>query len=62
MEKFNLKKVNEVDGKEQNRVEISNMFSASENLDTEVDINIPWETIRHNITISAKEIPGYYEL
>jgi hypothetical protein len=39
MERFNLKKLNDVEGKEQYRVEISNRFSALENLDTEVDIN-----------------------
>jgi hypothetical protein len=33
-----------------------------ENLDTEVDINRAWETIRENIKISAKESLGYYEL
>jgi hypothetical protein len=39
MEKFDLKKLNEVEGKEQHCVEISNRFTALENLDTEVDIN-----------------------
>jgi hypothetical protein len=39
MERFNLKKLNEVEGKEQYRVEISNRFAALENLDAEVDIN-----------------------
>jgi hypothetical protein len=33
-----------------------------DNLDTEVDINRAWETIRENIKISAKESLGYYEL
>jgi hypothetical protein len=33
-----------------------------ENLDTEVDINRAWETIRENIKISTKESLGYYEL
>jgi hypothetical protein len=33
-----------------------------ENLDTEVDVNKAWETIRENIKISAKESLGYYEL
>jgi hypothetical protein len=33
-----------------------------ENLDTEVDINRAWKTIRENIRISAKESLGYYEL
>jgi hypothetical protein len=36
MERFNLKKLNEVDSKEQYRVDISNRFVALENLDTEV--------------------------
>jgi hypothetical protein len=49
MERFNLKILNEVEGKEQYRVEISNRFSALENLDTEVDIKSAWETVRENI-------------
>jgi hypothetical protein len=39
VERFNLKKLNEVEGKELYRVEISNRFATLENLDTEVDIN-----------------------
>jgi hypothetical protein len=31
MERFNLKKLNEVEGKEEYRVEISNRFAAMEN-------------------------------
>jgi hypothetical protein len=46
VERFNLKKLNEVEGKEQYRVEISNRFAALENLDTEVDINRAWGTVR----------------
>jgi hypothetical protein len=45
MERFNLKKLNEVEGKEQYRVEISNRFAALENSDTEVDINTAWELL-----------------
>jgi hypothetical protein len=33
-----------------------------EDLDTEVEINSAWETIRETITISAKEILSYFEL
>jgi hypothetical protein len=55
MERFNLQKLNEVEGKEQYRVEISNRFAALENLDTEVDNNRPWETIKKNTNISFKE-------
>jgi hypothetical protein len=58
MERFNLKKLNEVEGKEQYRVEISNRFTALENLDTAVDVNKAWETIRVNIKTSAKESIG----
>jgi hypothetical protein len=38
MERFNLKKLNEVKGKEQYRVEISNKFPALENSDVEMGI------------------------
>jgi hypothetical protein len=62
MERFNLKKLNDGEGKEQFRVGISNRFAALEDLDTEVEINSAWETISENINISAKESLGYFEL
>jgi hypothetical protein len=62
MERFNLKKLNEVEGKEKYRVEVSNRFAALEDLGAEVEINTIWETIRVNIKISVKESLGYYEL
>jgi hypothetical protein len=62
MERFNLKKLNEVEGKEQLRVEVSNRLAALEDLNAEVEINSGWETIRENIKTSAKESIGYYEL
>jgi hypothetical protein len=49
MERFNLKKLNEIEGKEQYRVEVSNRFAALKDMDTEVEINSAWETIRENI-------------
>jgi hypothetical protein len=39
MERFNLKKLKEVDDTEQYRVEISNSFAALGNSDDEVDFN-----------------------
>jgi hypothetical protein len=36
MERFSLKELNELEGKDRYHVEISNRFAASENLDTEV--------------------------
>jgi hypothetical protein len=62
MERFSVKKLNEVEGKEHVRVEVSNRFAALEDLGTEVEINSAWETIRENIKISAKESLGYVEL
>jgi hypothetical protein len=54
MERFNLKKLNDAAGKEQYRFEISSRFTALENLNTEMDINRGWKTIRENIKISVK--------
>jgi hypothetical protein len=39
IERYNLKKFNEVEGKEQYHVKISNRFAALGNLDVELDIN-----------------------
>jgi hypothetical protein len=52
----------EVDDKEQYRVDVSNTFAASKHLDAEVEINSASETIIENIKISAGESLGYYEL
>jgi hypothetical protein len=51
MERFNLNNSNDVEGKEQFRVQITNRFAALTDLDTEVEINSAWETIRQNIKI-----------
>jgi hypothetical protein len=48
VERFSLKKLNEVEDKEQYHVQISNRFSALENLDMQVDINRAWETVRES--------------
>jgi hypothetical protein len=61
VERFNLKKLNEIEGKEHCCVEVSNRFTALEDLDAEVEINSDWETIRENIKVSAKECLGYFE-
>jgi hypothetical protein len=62
MERFHLKKLNDVEGKEKYRVEISSRFAAIEDLDAEVEIITTWETIRENIKISVKKSLGYYEM
>ncbi|PNF38661.1 hypothetical protein B7P43_G01213 [Cryptotermes secundus] len=61
MERFNLKKLNEVESKEQYCSEISNRFTALENFEAKVDVNKAWGTIKENIKMSAKESLGYYE-
>jgi hypothetical protein len=62
MARLNLKKFNEVESKEQYRVQIPSRFAALENVDTKVVINRALETSRENIKITAKESLGYYEL
>jgi hypothetical protein len=42
MERFNLKKLNDVESKEQFCVEVSNRFAALEDLDADVEINSAW--------------------
>jgi hypothetical protein len=61
-ERFNFKKLNDVEGKEQFHVEVSNRFAALKDLVAEVEINSAWETISENTKISAKESLGYFEL
>jgi hypothetical protein len=61
MERFNLKKLNEGEVKEQYQVTIKNRFSALENLEDNGDINRAWDGIRENINISAKMCIGHCE-
>jgi hypothetical protein len=62
MERFSLKNLNGVEGREKCCSGVSNSFAALEDLDTEVKINSAWETISENIKFSAQESPGYCEL
>jgi hypothetical protein len=62
MLRFNLKRLNEVESTVKYRVEVSNRFGASEDLDAEVEINSAWEMIRENTKIVAKESLGYFDL
>jgi hypothetical protein len=62
MDRFHLKKLNDVEGKEKYCIEVSNRFAALEDTDAEVEIKTVLETIRENIKIPAKERLSYYEL
>jgi hypothetical protein len=46
VEKFNIKRLNEVGGKEQNHAEFSNRFAALENLHAKLHINRACGTVR----------------
>jgi hypothetical protein len=62
LERFDLKKLDEVEVKEKYQVEISNRFATLESLDESFDINSAWESIRENIKTSAKDNLGYNRL
>jgi hypothetical protein len=62
LERFDLKKLNDVEVNEKYQVEISNRFADLESLDESFDINNAWESIRENIKTSAKDNLGYQEL
>jgi hypothetical protein len=61
MDRFNLKKLNEGEVKEQYQLTIKNRFSALENLEDNRDINREWDATRETIKISAKECIGHCE-
>jgi hypothetical protein len=58
MERFNLKKLSEAEGKAKYQAKILNRFTALGSLDDDVDMKRAWESIRGNIKISAKENLG----
>ena len=61
-ERFNLRKLRELEVKKQYQIEITNRFATLENLSDDEDINKAWENINENIKTSAKERLGLQEL
>jgi len=61
-ERFNLRKLNELEVKKKYQTEITKRFAALENLNVDEDVNRAWENIKENITTSAKESLGLHEL
>jgi len=55
MERFNLRKLNELEVRIQYQNEIINRFAALENLSDCEDINRAWDNINKNIKTSAKK-------
>jgi len=62
VERFNLRKLNELEVRKQYQIYISNRFAALENLSDSEDINRALENIKENIKTSAKESPGLHAL
>ena len=54
-QRFNLRKLNEPEVREQYQIEITNRFAALKNLNDNKDMNRTWENIKQNIQTSAKE-------
>ena len=61
-ERFNLRKVNELEVRKQYQIELTNRFAALENLSDDEDINRAWKKIKENIKTSAKQRLGLHEL
>jgi hypothetical protein len=61
-ERFNLRKLNELEVKEKYQIEITHRFAALENLNVDQDVNRAWESIKEDIKTSAKENLGLHEL
>jgi hypothetical protein len=59
LERFDLKKFNDIEVKEKYHVQISKRFSDLESVGESFDINNAWEIIRENIKTSAKDNLGY---
>jgi hypothetical protein len=56
MERFNLKKLNEVEGKEQYQVKYPNRFEGWENLDDDVDIDRSRKLLGRTSTFQPKRV------
>ena len=54
-QRFNLRKLNEPEVREQYQIKITNRFAALENMNDDKDINRTWENIKENIQTSTKE-------
>jgi len=60
-QRFNLKKLNETEVREQYQIEITNRFAALENFNDDEDVDRTWENIKENSQTSVKESLGLHE-
>jgi hypothetical protein len=61
-EKFNLRKLDDLEDRKQYRIEITNRIAALENVSDDEDINRAWKRVKDNIKTSAKESAGLHEM
>ena len=61
-QRFNLRKLNEPEVREQYQIKITNRFAALENANDYEDVNRTWESIKDNIQTSVEESPVVHEL
>ena len=61
-ERFNLRKLKDLEVKKRYQIEITNRFAALGNISDDGDINRAWENIKANINTSAKESLRLHEL
>jgi hypothetical protein len=62
LERFYLKKLDDIEVKERYQVETPSRFAALEILDESFDINNAWEGIKENIKTSAKDNLAYHRV
>ena len=62
VERFNIRRPNELEVRKQDQIKISNRCAAIENLNNSEDINRACENTEENIRMSAKDSLGLYEL
>ena len=60
-QRFNLRKVNEVEVRIQYQIEITNRFAGFETLNSDEDVKRTWEVIKEDIQTSAKGSLGVHE-
>ena len=61
-ERFNLRKLNELEVTKKYHIEITNRFAALEILNVGDDANRAWENVKENIKTSAKDSLGPCDL
>jgi len=62
VERFNLRKLSELEVRKQYQIKISNMFAALKNFSDNMGMKRVWEHIKESIKTSAKDSLGLYEL